>query len=100
MQLDSDSLVPILGKEFQTTLVIEQGKKQTVSIPIDYNMHFNYFKMKKGEIKVHADKELIVAEPVPLLHHKQNKKLVISLFVDGISQKVISEFGKHYAKYL
>lgn len=93
LQLDSDSLVPILGKEFQTTLEIEQSKKQTVSIPIDYNMHFNYFKMKKGEIKVHADKELIVAEPVPLLHHKQNKKLVISLFVDGISQKVISEYG-------
>ncbi len=93
LRLKSESLVPILNKEKLTQIEIKQNNDNSVLIPEYHNMHFNYFKMKKGNIKISSDKELIVAEPVPLVHHKNNKKLVISLFVDGISQKVLKEYG-------
>ena len=56
-------------------------------------MHFNYFKIKAGDVKVDSIKPIIVGEPVPLIHRKNNKKLVISLFVDGLAQVAIREFG-------
>ena len=92
LQLKSDALVPILTKEDLNNIKIKQND-DIVSIPINHRMHFNYFKMKQGNIVIHADKALVVAEPIPLVHYKNNKRLVISLFVDGISQKIISEYG-------
>ena len=91
-ELKSDALVPILPKENVTALEIMNCDEEA-HIRIDYGMHFNYYRLKKGSVKIQSDKELVVAEPVELVHHKQNKKLVISLFVDGISQKVIDEYG-------
>ena len=93
IKLENKSLIPILTKEELANIEVKQDNDDVVSIPINYNMHFNYFKMNKGNIQIHSDKELVVATPVPLLHHKKNKRLVVSLFVDGISQKVISEYG-------
>lgn len=92
LELKSESLLPILPKENDTTLVIRNNEEQAC-IPIDYGMHFNYYRLKKGNVNIQSDKELVIANPVELVHHKQNKKLVISLFVDGISQKVINEYG-------
>ena len=92
LKLNSDALVPILTKEEQNNIKIKEND-DVLSIPINSSMHFNYLKMKRGNIKIHADKELVVAEPIPLVHYKNNKRLVISLFVDGISQKIISEYG-------
>lgn len=93
IKLVSNSLLPILTKEEQTTINIRQKNDDIVSIPINFIMHFNYFKIDKGNIEIHSSKELIVAEPVSLIHYKNNKRLVISLFIDGISQKVISKYG-------
>jgi len=90
--LETESLVPILAKENNTALLIENDDKK-VHIPIYYGMHFNYYRLKKGNVKIQSNKELVIANPVELIHHKHNKKLVISLFVDGISQKVINEYG-------
>lgn len=92
LELKSESLLPILPKENDTTLVIQNNEEQAC-IPIDYGMHFNYYRLKKGNVNIQSDKELVIANPVELVHHKQNKKLVISLFVDGISQKIINEYG-------
>ena len=91
LKLNSCALVPILTKEEQTNIAVKQNDDDIVSIPINYSMHFNYFKMKKGNIKIYSDKELIIAKPVQLVHHKNNKKLVISVFVDGMCQEVLSE---------
>ena len=92
LELKSESLLPILPKENDTTLVIRNNEEQAC-IPIDYGMHFNYYRLKKVNVNIQSDKELVIANPIELVHHKQNKKLVISLFVDGISQKVINEYG-------
>lgn len=92
LELKSESLLPILPKENDTTLVIQNNEEQAC-IPIDFGMHFNYYRLKKGNVNIQSDKELVIANPVELVHHKQNKKLVISLFVDGISQKIINEYG-------
>lgn len=92
LELTSESLLPILAKEDSTMLVIENNEEKA-HIPVIYGMHFNYYRLKKGNVNIQSDKELVIANPVELVHHKQNKKLVISLFVDGISQKVINEYG-------
>ena len=92
LKLDSEALVPVLSKELKNKIEIKKNGDDSIIIPIKHNMHFNYLKMKSGYINIKSDKELVVAEPVPLLHYKKNKRIVISLFVDGISQKVLNDY--------
>lgn len=93
IKLSQTSLVPVLAFENISVIKVKQNDERVITIPINESLHFNYFKMCKGEIEINADKPIMVAEPVQLVHHKQNKKLVISLFVDGLSQEIIAQYG-------
>ncbi len=92
-ELKTTSLVPILAYEELTVMEIIAGNKKPVPIAIKFNMHFNYYKMPSGKVSILSNKPLIIGDPVPLIHNKKNKKLVISLFVDGLSQYIFDQFG-------
>lgn len=91
--LAKESLVPILVKEKNTNISIKEDDNNKVTIHVYDNMHFNYYKINSGNVKIDSDKELVVAEPIPLSHNQNNKRLVISLFLDGLSQVAINEYG-------
>lgn len=92
-KLNNTSLVPIAATEDQTLIQVTLDNNEAFEIPINWNMHFNYYKMPSNTISITSNKPLVIAEPVKLLHHKKNKKLVISLFLDGLSQNFFDEFG-------
>lgn len=94
LKLNTKSLVPVLSLNNNTNLTFNKDNNQSVAdIPIFSRMHFNYYKLNEHYTSINANNKIVVGTPVPLVHNPKNKKLVISLFVDGLSQKVIDEYG-------
>lgn len=52
--------------------------------------HFNYYRVKNG-MQIESDKQAYYGYPIPLEHKNGGKKLVLSFFVDGLSQEVIND---------
>lgn len=57
-----------------------------------YPNHFNYFRTSQG-LRIKSDCDFTVGEPILLGQKKSLKKLVLSLFVDGLSWQLIREEG-------
>jgi hypothetical protein len=58
---------------------------------LKYNS-FHYFPIKIGKIEVKSEKNFIVCRPIANKQNlKHNKKLVITIFIDGLSSKIITE---------
>lgn len=89
-QLEKESIVPI-ASESEAIIQIEcDAGEARVNHWIPKN--FNYYKLD-GTVKLLSNKKMYVAPPIPLGHDQKRKKLVISLFVDGLAQEVIDEVG-------
>ena len=52
--------------------------------------HFEYYRLPSGT-QLDSEEELCIGSPVVLKHNPANKKIVLNIFVDGISQRVIEE---------
>ncbi len=51
--------------------------------------HYVNYRMPKGTFIISSDNEFRIGELVPLIHEKNRKKLVLNIFVDGLSQTVL-----------
>ena len=91
INLDEEFLLPVASEEPAFARITINEEK---SIDVDQGLekHFNYYKLK-GNIRVQSNKDLVVAKPIKLGHSNNRKKLVLSLFVDGLAQQVIDEVG-------
>lgn len=86
-------LLPIASKEIENKIQIQsKTTKESITAQIVTKNHFNYFRID-DDVTIETEKPVILGEPVPLQHDASRKKLVISLFVDGISQKLLQEEG-------
>lgn len=92
-KLTTESLVPVLIEQNNAIVEIQQCENKKISISISNKLHFNYFRIKEGKINIHSDKKMCIGDIISLQHKNQNKKLVISLFVDGLSQLIINKYG-------
>lgn len=84
-------LVPIASRKPENLLTFCQGDHSLNSIQVEEN-HFNYYRVE-GETQISSQYPMIIGEPVLIGHQPSRKKLVISFFVDGLSQKVLAEEG-------
>ena len=92
-KLPTESFVPVLIEQNNAIVEIQQCENKKISISISNKLHFNYFRIKEGKINIHSDKKMCIGDIISLQHKNQNKKLVISLFVDGLSQLIINKYG-------
>lgn len=87
-----ESLVPVLSEERggNYTFVLENGKE----IPCRglKENHFNYYRVPP-KTKLVAEKEVRIGTPIVLKQDANKKKLVLNIFLDGLSQKVLREEG-------
>lgn len=82
-------LLPIASAEANNSHIFNDGEK-TYHIQQLFPRHFNYYRVKNGT-EVQSKGEVYYGYPIPLEHKKERKKLVLSSFVDGLSQEVINE---------
>lgn len=89
-------LLPIAVKNQNTTHLFKQGSKIYTVLQKE-NQHFNYYKVKKGTT-VDSHGLSYYGTPIPLGHDKKRKKLVLNIFVDGLSQEILN--GEDFEKVM
>ncbi len=69
--------------------IIEEDKEYSFKIE---PKTFYYYRLQ-GSIKIEADSELVIGEPIKLGRDKNKKALVLNIFVDGLSSIFLDEYG-------
>lgn len=81
-------LLPVAAENRNTIHVFTQEGVEYPVIQREYR-HFNYYRVKSGTTVCSSD-TAYYGEPVPLGHDPKRKKLVLNLFVDGLSQIILN----------
>lgn len=92
---DTEILLPIAAKEPDTVhAFLQNGQKYM--IPQYANRHFNYYSVKNGTA-ICSSNTSYYGRPIPLQADPKKKRLVLSLFVDGLAQMILNgdDFKEH-----
>lgn len=84
------TLLPIAAMEPETLFTVTTAHGDTFPTIISGKEHFNYYRISEP-MTITSQNPLIIGEPVKLGYRSGTKKLVISFFVDGLSQKLLEE---------
>lgn len=86
---NEDMLLPVLTESEDNIYAIVHDGEQYFLRPKKIK-HFNYYNLKKGDLFA-SKKECIMANPIKQKCDNNKKKLVLNIFVDGLSQKILEE---------
>lgn len=81
-------LVPVASLQSNMHTFITEKNEETV-VAQQYPRHFNYYRVKNNT-QIASLYTSYFGKPIPLEHHDDRKKLVLSFFVDGLAQEVIN----------
>lgn len=93
---DVDMLVPIAVEENNTLHKIVYGTEE-IQIRQTYNKHFNYYRLP-ADSKIYSSGKAYYGKPIVLQQKPDKKKLVLNLFVDGLSQCILD--GEEFRKIM
>lgn len=85
-----ERILPIVSEE-KNILVIQEDQKE-YTLPIKKPKHFSYYRVKPNT-KLFSKLPIQIGKPIPLMYDEKKKKIVLSLFVDGLSQILLEEEG-------
>lgn len=90
----NEYLLPIASETPNNIHSFDDGNKQFV-INQKNPKHFNYYRIKNNS-QIISMNDCYYGMPIPLGHKASRKRLVLSLFIDGLSQEIIknSDFQK------
>ncbi len=92
IEIDQPSYLPILLKQ-SGIFTIECGGASYQMFQHFESFHY-YYVDRTLEISVAGDEnEIIVGNPIPLTAERNKKKLILTIFVDGLSQAFLEENG-------
>lgn len=83
-------IVPIATTEYNQVIDFEVGNSNFKSQQVDPLGFFKYYRVDKG-VSLNSDKDIIVGKPIELGFKENNKKLVITIFIDSLSQQYLSK---------
>lgn len=90
--LSQKSTIPVSYIEADTKLEIQRnGKVINYEKSTLRGNQFNYLTFESGEMKFKSNKPVFVGHPIPLMDQPKKKKLVMNLFIDGLSQTYIEQ---------
>lgn len=90
-------LLPIAAENEETVHFFEQTGMETVAIMQDSIKHFNYYRVPNHTF-VHSTKKAFYGNPIPLGIDSSKKKLVLNIFMDGLSQEILN--GEDFQKVM
>lgn len=90
-----DYLLPVLTDEEDTEyrFIMDEGKE--IVCRSKKEKHFEYYRVPPAT-EIESEKVLYLGNPIPLIQDKTAKKLVLNIFVDGLSQKILEEDFMEY----
>lgn len=91
---DVDCYVPIVTEEF-SGLQIENNDTVYEVFHREPGQFINY-RIPAGKNCIKSDYPMRIGEIIPIIHSENRKKLVLNIFVDGLTQKVLEKgFGEY-----
>lgn len=72
------------------TIAVTDEERNTVSCLLEAPNIFHYFNMDRTAV-LSSDQDFIVSKPVPTQRKKGKLRLILSLFMDGLSQRYLDE---------
>lgn len=90
INLEEEVLIPILLKN-DSILKIYKNNELISEIYQNKNT-FHYYKLK-GNITFKSDSPIVLSEPIYLKNYNNNKKLVLNIFIDGLSKSFLEKHG-------
>lgn len=88
-EADRDYYVPVLTEEYARLNITNNDKTDEVFQRED--QQFITYKLPAGNNCIQADRQMVIGELIPATHFDGNKKLVMGIFIDGLTQKIIDE---------
>ncbi len=98
IKCDKESFVPIISDRYaKINWKFEDGRDVT----IDYNSPYQYvnYRIPKGIVDISSENKFRIGEIIPICHSKDRKKLVLNIFIDGLSETVLGEHFKELMPY-
>lgn len=89
-------LLPIAAENRDTMHIFTQAGREYPVMQREYR-HFNYYRVKSGT-QVYSSDMAYYGHPIPLGHGHGRKKLVLNIFVDGLSQMILQ--GGNFEKLM
>lgn len=90
-------LLPIAVENEETIHFFEKEGMEISSIMQNSNQHFNYYRVLNHTF-VHSTKKAFYGNPIPLGIDPSKKKLVLNIFIDGLSQEILN--GEDFQKVM
>lgn len=86
-----DTVIPIMKIEEGSTIEIFINKEKYNFNSLLYN-RFYYYKVKSGdEVLIKSNKNFIIGDIIKLKLNESKPKLILNIFIDGLSQKFIEK---------
>ena len=88
---ETECYLPVIVEQPTTILFdIDSGEKQTEVANMSPYQYVNY-RLPKGSTTISSDQKFRIGEVVPIGHDERRKKLVLNIFVDGLSQTILKD---------
>lgn len=90
--LKNKSAIPISFIDEVSTVFIKHNDDNLIFNPGTLNYkQFNYLTFDEGTIEIKSDASLFIGTPIPLETEKKPYRLVLHLFIDGLSQNYLRD---------
>lgn len=90
-------LLPIATEQVNTLHFFEGAMKDYPPVLQEANKRFNYYRVNNGT-RIHSEGKSFYGAPIPLGINPLQKKLVLNIFVDGLSQEILN--GEDFKKVM
>lgn len=86
----TDSFLPIVMKE-KGNLLLDINDEKHIMMPDSWTEQYVNYRMPAGKVEIHSEQPFRAGTMVPIEHNPKRKRLVLNLFLDGLSQTVLQE---------
>ena len=86
-----ESFIPII-MENEEVLAFQIENNQTTEVLYSSSLQYVNYRVPKGHIRITSQEQPFrIGEIVPIMHDEKRKRLVLNIFVDGLSQTVLGD---------
>ncbi|CAI3208005.1 hypothetical protein [Clostridium neonatale] len=89
----NDSVIPLMKINNKNKLIFKYGEEE-YNLDINKKNRYYYYRVNNGDkVSINCDTDFVVGKPI-ILNIKENKpKIILNIFIDGLSQSIIEENG-------
>lgn len=89
----NDSVIPLMKINKENKLIFKYEKEE-YSLDINKKNRYYYYRVNKGEkVNINCETDFVVGNPISLNINEDKPKIILNIFIDGLSQIIIEENG-------